>query len=312
MSPDFGRTLRRLRLRHLELLWLLGSERTVRAAARRMSLTQPAVSKMLREIEESFGALLFVRTPSGVVPTPAGSHLIAEATAVVHRLARAAEDLPRQDDAGRRVLRLGTFSVIPRVPRAIAALRRRHPNAMVLVREGTVVALLQALVEGEIDAIVGALPPEALQSSHIESVRVAPLADDALRVMVSPLHRLATAGPLAWRDLSAGPWCLPPKTSLLRRALIDRLLCEQLPPPVPAVELLSPVLVTEMLLHDPGLLGLMRLEQARAEAGSGRLVTLDVQPEVPLPPLSLVTLEQAQAPGALLESLARALADEPG
>jgi DNA-binding transcriptional LysR family regulator len=310
MSPDFGRLLRRLRLRHLELLALLGRERTVRAAARQMSLTQPAVSKMLREIEESFGAPLFVRTPSGVVPTPAGSHLIAEATVVVHRLARAAEDLPRQDAAGLRVLRLGTFSVIPRVPRAIAELRRRHPQAVVLVREGTVVAQLQALVDGEIDAIVGALPPEALQSSHIESVRVVPLADDALRVMVSPRHRLATAGRLGWRDLSAGPWCLPPKTSLLRRALIDRLLRDRLPPPAPAVELLSPVLVTEMLLHDAELLGLMRLEQAQAETGAGRLVALDVRPEVPLPPLSLVTLEQVQPPGGLLEHLAEALALE--
>jgi DNA-binding transcriptional LysR family regulator len=312
MSFDVGRTLRRLRLRHLELLARLGHERTLRATAREMSLTQPAVSKMLREIEENFGVPLFNRTPSGVVPTAAGLHLIREATVLVHHLARAGEDLPRQGEAGRHVLRVGTFSVIPRVPRAIAEVRRRHPQAVVLVREATVVAQLQALVDGEIDAIVGALPPEALLSPHIESVRIEPLADDALRVMVSTAHALATAAGLRWQDLPAGPWCLPPKTSLLRRAFIDRLMREGLPPPEPAVELLSPVLVTEMLLHDPTLLGLMRREQAEAEAAAGRLAVLDVQPEMALPPLALVTLKQHEARSALLNSLAKALFDRPG
>jgi choline dehydrogenase-like flavoprotein len=61
MAPtfDFDRTLRRLRMRHLELLELLGEERTVRAAAARMALTQPALSKMLREIEDCFVASMF-------------------------------------------------------------------------------------------------------------------------------------------------------------------------------------------------------------------------------------------------------------
>ncbi|MBM3353812.1 MAG: LysR family transcriptional regulator [Betaproteobacteria bacterium] len=58
--------LRRLRLRHLELLTVLRDQPTVRGAARRLSLSQPAVSKMLREIEDVFGARLFDRSRSGV------------------------------------------------------------------------------------------------------------------------------------------------------------------------------------------------------------------------------------------------------
>ena len=49
--------LRRLRLRHLELLTVLRDLPTVRGAARRLNLSQPAVSKMLREIEDVRGKL---------------------------------------------------------------------------------------------------------------------------------------------------------------------------------------------------------------------------------------------------------------
>ena len=57
MSSDY--LVRRLRLRHLELLVALADERTMRAAAARLHLSQPALSKMLGEIEAGFQARLF-------------------------------------------------------------------------------------------------------------------------------------------------------------------------------------------------------------------------------------------------------------
>jgi len=299
-SFDFGRPRRRLRMRHLELLALLGEERTVRAAARRMALTQPALSKMLHEIEDCFAAPLFDRSRSGVLPTPAGAYLIAQATAWVNQLRNAGQDVEQLRDGAGASLRVGTLSVIPRVPRAIAALRRQDPKLVVRVREGTMVAMLAALAAGDIDCVVGALPPEALQTGPVESIHVEPIADDALCVMASPAHALARARKLGWPDLAGQHWVLPPKESLLRRAFIEAHLLAGLPLPTPSVELMSPISVSELLLQDCSLLGVMRREQAEAEHASGRLVRLMVSPQVPLPALAFITLvHQGQMPTML-------------
>jgi len=73
MSNGFDFLVRRLRLRHLELLVALGEAGTMRAAADRLHLSQPAISKMLLETEDALGARLFERSRQGVHPTPAGA-----------------------------------------------------------------------------------------------------------------------------------------------------------------------------------------------------------------------------------------------
>lgn len=306
-SFNFGRALRRLRMRHFELLHLLSQEGTVRSAARQMALTQPAVSKLLQELEDCFGAVLFDRTSSGVVPTAAGQHLILQATQWIHQLERSGEDVARIRDGAGVTLRIGTFSVLPRVPRAIAALRARLPGVVVRVREAAMVAQLTALAEGELDCVVGALPPEALLSPVAESLIFEPIADDSLCVMASPLHPHADASTLDWATLRERSWVLPPKESLLRRAFIDAHLTSGLVPPEPAVEVLSPVSVAELLVHDSGLLGLMRLEQAEAEHASGRLRRLPLRPAVSLPPLALITHSESRASTALLKEFGEAV-----
>ncbi len=308
-SFNFGRALRRLRMRHFELLHLLGREGSVRAAARQMALTQPAVSKLLQEIEGCFDAMLFDRTSSGVVPNAAGEHLIAHATQWLNQLERSGEDVSRLSHGAAVTLRVGTFSVLPRMVRAIATLRERIPHAIVLVREAPMVAQLSALAEGQLDCVVGALPPEALTSPVAESLRLDWVADDALCVMAGPYHPLASAGPLDWRELEGNTWVLPPKESLLRRAFIDAHLSAGLTPPPPAVELLSPVMVAEILARDAGLLGLMRLEHAEAERAARRLQRIALRSEVSLPSLSLITNSQQGVSAELLGAFAVALKD---
>ena len=311
ISFDFGRALRRLRMRHLELLALLGEERTVRAASRRMALTQPAVSKMLHEIEDCFGAQLFDRSRSGVLPTPAGGYLIAQSRAWLNQLASAGEDVTQLRDGAGASLRVGTLSVIPCVPRAIAALRRMEPRAIVRVREGTMVVQLAALAAGELDCVVGALPPEALQSGPVESLHVETIADDWLCVMASPSHELASSQCLTWAQLAEHRWVLPPKESLLRRAVVDAHLLAGLPLPMPTIELMSPVSVAELLRQDPGLLGVMRREQADSEHAARRLVCLPVTPAAPLPPLAFITLAHREQTATLLRAFRAALLEPP-
>ncbi len=307
---DLSRAIRKLRTRHLELLQRLGTERSVRAASSQMALTQPALSKMLRELEDSFGTQLFERSHSGVVPTLAGRHLIAYATSFLNSLSAIGNDVERIALGQAASLRLGTFSVMPCVPRAIARMTNADPNVSIQVKEAHGVVLLAALAAGEIDCIVAALPPEILQKSDVKSLRVELLYEDELCVVASPKHRLARARALQWAQLDGCRWALPPQDSLLRRAVIDMHMRAGIMPPTPVAEMMSPILLSELLMLDRSLLGVMRLEQSSLEQHNGRVRRLRLAQQVPLPPMSLITSRQEGPRDSLISTFLQALRSE--
>src|SRR5690606_20802689 len=157
--------MRHLRLRHIELLNVLSRSRTMHAAADELKLSQPAISKMLREIESTFGTTLFERSKSGVRPTAAGLIAIRLAQIVFNEVSIAAEEMSALQGAGRPVLRLGTVSVTSLVPQAIILLRHSVPDAIMKIREGPVDVLVERLLSGELDCVVGALDPGFLGRS---------------------------------------------------------------------------------------------------------------------------------------------------
>ncbi|WP_424626262.1 LysR family transcriptional regulator, partial [Achromobacter marplatensis] len=67
--------LRNVDLNLLILFQHLLEDRNLSAVARRMDLTQPAVSNALRRLREAFGDELFVRTAQGMLPTPRAQRL---------------------------------------------------------------------------------------------------------------------------------------------------------------------------------------------------------------------------------------------
>lgn len=304
---NMGHAVRKLRVRHLELLSLLAREKSVRAAASQMSLTQPALSKMLKEIEGAFGVELFMRSHSGVVPTAAGDHLIGYAIASLNALEAIGGDVDRIAGGEATSLRLGAFSVMPCVPRAIARLTLGEPHITVRVKEGTGVALLASLVAGELDCLVAALPPEVLQQTDVKSLRIEILYEDELCVVASRKNRFTKFKSIQWKELAGQRWALPPQESLLRRAVIDMHMRAGILPPLPVAEMMSPILLTELLALDHSLLGVMRLEQATVEQSLGRIARLPLATKAPLPPMSLITLRQRGPRDALIAKFSETL-----
>lgn len=68
MITSIDAILRRLRGNHVALLIALDDHGSLRKAAQQVSLSQPATTKSLREIEAMFGTELFARSPRGIVP----------------------------------------------------------------------------------------------------------------------------------------------------------------------------------------------------------------------------------------------------
>jgi DNA-binding transcriptional LysR family regulator len=299
--------LRRLRLRHLELLVMLGEAGTVRGTATRLSLSQPAISKMLGEIEGALGARLFERSHQGVRANALGLAAIYRARVVLNELGRIGDDLAALGDGATAVLRLGAPSVTATVPAAIVQLRARMPGTAVRITEGRVRELIQRLLDGELDCVFGAITPELMAGDQLPLLQSEVLVEDQLCVLAAASNPLARRRGLRWSELRAAPWVAPPKETLVRQAFMTAFLNEGVDPPEAAVEAMSSVTIGALLRLDATLLCAVRLDHARDEVARGDVRRLRVGPVVALPSLGLFTRRGAGPQPAVVQAFARAV-----
>lgn len=276
-------------MKHFQLLSVLGRCGTLGAASEALALTQPAISKMLREIELAFGARLFERGRRGVEPNALGRAAIRHARTMLGEVGLLADELQAMAHGASALLRLGTLSITAVVPAAIVALRRRVPRAQVRIREGAIAELLSLLLEGELDCVFGAIAPDALATGAIRHLRWQSVLEDHLCALVSEANPLAAATALHWKDLSAAPWVAMPRETVVRQRFMEAFVRQGLVPPQPVVETLSPVTVAALVREDPTLLGLARHETPRQQELLAGVRRLPVSPRMPLPPLCLIT-----------------------
>lgn len=127
-------------------------EGSVTGAARRLHISQPALSQAMVALERRLGLELLVRHRTGIALTDAGRTLLTEARAVLARHDQALAALARHDGAG-DVLRLGIPLELPPdlLPGALARLSAAHPETRVRARHASTAAQLEALRTGELD-----------------------------------------------------------------------------------------------------------------------------------------------------------------
>jgi LysR family transcriptional regulator of abg operon len=82
-----------MKIHHLRALVAVASTGSINGAAKSLYVTQPAITKAIRELETEFGVRLLERNPWGVVPTAEGAALVSRARTVVREMERAEEDM---------------------------------------------------------------------------------------------------------------------------------------------------------------------------------------------------------------------------
>ncbi|WP_374120618.1 LysR family transcriptional regulator [Streptomyces sp. AN091965] len=195
----------------LSTYWLrafleVAGEGSFTVAARRLSLTQSAVSRQIASLEAALGgAPLFDRLPRGVRLTAHGRAVLPHARAVTGQLSRLRQELTDLEGAARGLLRFGAFATadVALVPRAIAAFRARHPGVTLTREEGFTGPLLTRLTDGELDLAVvsttgGPLPQDAYELHH--------LLDEPLYVALPAAHPLAGEAALGLARLAGEDW----------------------------------------------------------------------------------------------------------
>jgi DNA-binding transcriptional LysR family regulator len=236
-----------LKPRLLQLLVAVDDLRQLGKVATFMNITQPAVSKAIADMERGLGLKLFERTARGVHPTTYGECLIRHARIVLSDLGQARDELRGLVSGSSGSVRVGVLATaaLELLPRSIAALKTRQPNVTVIVREGTIEALLPELWLGNLDLIVGRLPERRIAGAVNEKT----LTEEGVSLVTGPHHVLATRKRLRWSDLTDFPWVMPPVNTLLRGPLERAFERHGIPIPANRVETLSVHVIRSYLHH---------------------------------------------------------------
>jgi DNA-binding transcriptional LysR family regulator len=159
-----------LQLRQLLYAVTLAEEGNFSVAARRLHLSQPALSRSIRSLEDMFGTALFDRGGAGVTPTAIGRIMVERGRALL----AGASDIEREVQLALG-LEIGTLNVgAAAYPanistgRACGLLLRDHPGLRVDVRVGDWSLLLQLVLDGQLDVAVAEISA-ASQDDRLET-----------------------------------------------------------------------------------------------------------------------------------------------
>lgn len=227
--------LDQLRVKQLRFLSLLANQGSLAATAERLSMTPSAASMMLKEIEGLFGTKFFRRQGRGMALTDAGRALLPRCQTVLGEVGAMGSTL---QGAGSPVLRIGAFphttnTVLPDIVRKLVT---GPPAWRLQIAEGSADHLLQLLLRGEIDLLLGRLPRQAAGTTVIDGLEQRVLYESSLSVVAARTHPLAGRRQVSLSELLKWPWILPGMQSTTRVALVDEFLRHGLTPPVPVVE----------------------------------------------------------------------------
>ncbi|AEI80936.1 transcriptional regulator LysR family [Cupriavidus necator N-1] len=281
----------RLRLRHLPLLLALERQRSVSRVAAELNLSQPAVTKTLREIEDIFMAPLFTRTRRGLEPTPTGRAVLAHARLTLSDADALGRELAAIESGLSGRLRIG---VIPYISRSVldAACTfglAQTPRISVLVREGTTDELVSALREHELDCVVA-------RTFYAPGADIAqqPLyrEEPALVVPTAAAARLAR-GPLDWRQLAERDWILPPPNTPIRRTINTIFAVAGVAQPTPIVETYSIKTMATLMRKHPAATTIVPKAVASELADSKGATALPHALSWDLPPVGVMWRRQA-------------------
>lgn len=293
-SPWYVRT--RLKTRQLLLVVALAEEGNIHRAAAALNMTQPAASKLLRELEDMLGAVLFERMPRGMRPTLYGDALIRHARAVLGSLDQAQEEL-----GALKAGRLGHVAVgaitspgVRVLPAAVAAVKRTHANLRVSVEIDASNVLLEHLAQDKLDVVLGRLSAE-----HDKlQLRYEPLAGEPVCAVVRPGHPMlggaqsavepSARAPLVLADVARATWVVPPVGSVLRHRFELMFQRASLAPPSNVVETPALLFITRVL-EQSDMIAVLTEDVAHYYAAHGMVAILPLPMDCQMDDFGIIT-----------------------
>jgi DNA-binding transcriptional LysR family regulator len=214
----------------LALLVAMDDHSSLQRAADALSMTQPAASKMLAELEALWGLPLFHRFPRGVEATACGAMVIRHARNVLSELNHMGDEIASLRGQADGQIAIGSIKApaLSMVPRAIVEFQSQFAHASINLTVDSSPALMAKLRRDELDIVVGRMSSgiEAQHFHYEELVQGQPV-----QVVARRTHPWQRRQKVSWTDLTQASWIVPPQGSLLR-VKFDALFVQQkwLPP----------------------------------------------------------------------------------
>ena len=209
--------MRNLRIRQLRMLLRLCELGSISQVAEEFSVTQPAVSKWLKEFEQTVGVELFVRHARGLQALPIALEIARQAKDILSRLDRVQNSINQIKHVAHRQIAVGISPIMAYtlLPQAITAFHKQFPKTFIQLHENTLDRLLSQLYEGEIDVIIC----RAEKNATFNNLCSYPLRDISLALAVDAAHPLAHQEVVSWEQVLNYPWITPPAESPIRQQM---------------------------------------------------------------------------------------------
>ena len=253
---------------------------SIRAAAEALAITQPALSRSIRGIEEDLGLKLVERGPRGAELTPAGNRLLSYARIIDANLTSAENELRGLRDSSGHTEQIAfgmswlTEALI--AAQLIVRVLRNRPGIRLSTVVGDYESLAPRLASGRLEFFVGPPPIGGARPG----ITTQPLTEFPAGVVVRAAHPLARQQHVTVEDLVAAQWILPVAGTIPRITYDNSFLRRGVAPPEPLFEVqpLSPVI--RELLRESDLVTILPLVVVEKDVAAGTLKLLPFDDEI--------------------------------
>ena len=287
-----------LKFRHLLLIDTLGRTRNMHLAAQQMNLSQPAISKMLKEIESLLGFALFERQPRSMPPTALGEHVLRYAQIALNDARSFVEQIGSLREGGHGHLKVGGIFAATAIalPEAILQIKQRWPLLSIEVVEQTSNHLMEMLEEKKLDLAVARFTEHSQEQRYVFQ----PLAPEPFCIVVNSRHPLADAGPISLQQLVDLPWILYPVGTPIRARMELAFAEAGVALPRNTVDTISMQTFLQVLQRGP-MIGMLPDAMVYPLLENGQLKALDTPLHLAPQDYGILTRKGEQLVGAALE-----------
>ncbi|PPV04882.1 galactose-binding protein regulator [Xanthomonas bromi] len=263
-TPWFLRA--RLKTRQLLLLIAIDEHGNIHRAADVLNMSQPAASKLLKDLEDMMDVQLFERLPRGMRATWYGESMIRHARIALASLGEAGAEIEALKAGHSGNIGIGAIAgaAMTLLPPTLARITRQHPGLRVSLLVESSDVLLERLLQNKLDFMVGRL----FAGHDTRNLHYTALAQEDVCAIVRPRHPILDMHQPSLQELAKACWIVPPEGSVLRHRFELMFRSAGLEPPQQVIGTTALMFITKMLQESDNL-AVVPVDVARHYAAHG-------------------------------------------
>lgn len=272
--------------RELDAVIYTAENQSVSMAARQMGVSQPAVNRSLRTLEQRLGLNLFERTPHGMKATSEGNIVVLRSKIAYSEIHKAIEELANLKGSGKGSIKVGSLPLarVQLIPVTVNLFLKTNPDVRFSITEGMYESQIQKLSHGDIDLLVG-----TIRDSHSqEEITAHKLFDENSVLVARSNHPLLKRKQLTLLDLKDASWVVPHPNVPMRDHMEKLFVKNDMAFPERYVETDSLVVVRSLLMESDRI-ALVSKREVYLDEKLGLVKELPISLNTPIRPVGFVT-----------------------